>query len=474
MSANIVKYGVLCALFAVTSPLNGQVIKLLPDDGAAFDHFGSCVAIDNGIVAVGATSDDDNGSFSGSAYLFDAATGLQIAKLLPDDGAAGDQFGWSIAIHDGTIAVGAYYDNDNGDSSGSAYLFDAATGLQIAKLLPDDGAAFDHFGQSIAIHNGIVAVGAVFGDDNGTSTGSAYLFDADTGLQIAKLLPDDGAAGDHFGQSIAIHNGIVAVGAVFGDDNGTSTGSAYLFDADTGLQIAKLLPDDGAAGDQFGWSIAIHDGIVAVGALYHDDNGAAYGSGSAYLFDAATGLQTAKLIPVDGATHPLLFGISIAIDSGIVAAGARTGVDYVRFGKAFLFDAATGLQIAKLKPGDGGDDKFAESIAIDSGILAAGNEIDHDNQDSGSAYVFDVVQSCPADLTTQGTPQGDPSYGVPDGFVSTADIQFYVNLYVADHPDADLTTQGAPLGDPDYGVPDGFVSTADIQFYVNLYVAGCP
>jgi len=39
---------------------------------------------------------------------------------------------------------------------------------------------------------------------------------------------------------------------------------------------------------------------------------------------------------------------------------------------------------------------------------------------------------------------------------------------------ADTTTTGAAIGDPGYGVPDGMVTTADIQYYVNAFVAGCP
>ncbi len=39
---------------------------------------------------------------------------------------------------------------------------------------------------------------------------------------------------------------------------------------------------------------------------------------------------------------------------------------------------------------------------------------------------------------------------------------------------ADLTTQGAGIGDPGYGVPDGAITAADINYYVNLWAAGCP
>ncbi len=69
-----------------------------------------------------------------------ADLGDQLVKLLPNDGDAGDNFGRSVAISGATTVVGSRYDDDNGNDSGSAYLFDTATGQQIAKLLPNDGA----------------------------------------------------------------------------------------------------------------------------------------------------------------------------------------------------------------------------------------------------------------------------------------------------------------------------------------------
>jgi len=95
----------------------------------------------------------------------------------------------------------------------------------------------------------------------------------------------------------------------------------------------------------------------------------------------------------------------------------------------------------------------------------------------GVAVAFNRCTSpgCAADLTSVNAPVGDPNYGVPDGAVTAADIQFYVNAWVAgDGAIADLTTQNAPVGDPSYGVPDGLVSAIDIQFYVNLWIQGCP
>ncbi|MEE9293610.1 MAG: FG-GAP repeat protein, partial [Phycisphaerae bacterium] len=63
---------------AACADLGDQLFKLLPDDGAAEDFFGRSVAISGAIAIIGAPGDGDNGS----AYLFDTATGRQIVRLL--------------------------------------------------------------------------------------------------------------------------------------------------------------------------------------------------------------------------------------------------------------------------------------------------------------------------------------------------------------------------------------------------------
>jgi len=303
-------------LFDATTGL--QLYKLNPSMPSFGARFGISVAIDNDLVAIG-TQEGDNGLNSGSAYLFDSTTGLQVLKLLPDDGQSENHFGSSIDLQGAVVAIGANRDNDNGTNSGSAYLFDAKTGMQTMKLLPDDGETGDQFGISIAIESGIVVVGASFDDENGADAGAVYLFDSSTGDQLFKLLADDGAAGDGFGESVAIDNGIVAIGARFDGDNGAISGSAYLFDAATGLQLLKILPDDGAANDQFGNKLSIHNGILAIGAHQENANGSL--SGSAYLFNVDSGEQIAKLVSSDGSSTDF-FGESIAINKGIIVVGA--------------------------------------------------------------------------------------------------------------------------------------------------------
>ncbi|MCK4872138.1 MAG: FG-GAP repeat protein [Phycisphaerales bacterium] len=386
---------------AAHADFGDQLFKLLADDGAGGDYFGFSVAISGTTAIVGALY--DNSDDSGSAYLFDSTTGQQLFRLLPSDGAASDWFGHSVAISGATAIIGVYRDDDNGDASGSAYLFDTTTGQQIAKLLPSDGAGGDGLGVSVAISGTTAIVGAYHDDDNGGASGSAYLFDTATGQQIAKLLPSDGAQIDLFGYSVAISGATAIVGAYQDDDNGNESGSAYLFDTTTGQQIAKLLPSDGAAGDWFGRSVAISGATAIVGAAFDDDNGD--DSGSAYVFDTATGQQLFKLLPSDGAELDV-FGLSVAISGATAIVGAYEDDDNGgASGSAYIFDTATGQQIAKLLPDDGAaGDRFGDSVAISGATAIVGADWNDDNgYESGSAYLFDASAApCLGDLDGDG------------------------------------------------------------------------
>ncbi len=418
---------------AAYADLGDQLFKLLPDDGASNDQFGSAVAISGTTAIVGAFDDDDDGAGSGSAYLFDITTGVQIAKLLADDGAAGDFFGLSVAICGTTAIVGAGGDDDNGSFSGSAYLFHTTTGRQIAKLLPNDGAVGDQFGWSVAISGTTAIVGSYRDDDNGYNSGSAYLFDLSdpaNPAQIAKLLANDGTADDFFGANVAISGCIAIVGAHLHNGNGTYSGSAYLFDTTTGLQIATLVPVGGVAVHQFGGSVAISNATAIVGAS-SDDNGD--DSGSAYLFDIsdpANPTQLFKLLPNDGAAEDFFGPVAISGTTAIV--GARGDDDNGNnSGSAYLFDATTGRQVAKLLANDGAaGDSFGVPVAISgppgSEVAIVGANGDDDNGNlSGSAYLFDAAAAgnCPWDVNG-------------DGVVDHHDLLEVVhNLGLCDDPD---------------------------------------
>ena len=257
-----------------------QIAKITASDAADGDQFGTSVAAGSGKIVVGAYGNDDAGGASGSAYIYDLS-GTQLAKITASDAAAGDVFGFAVAVGSGRIVVGARGDDDNGSASGSAYIFDL-NGNEITKITASDIAAGDDFGWSVAVGCGRIVVGAKWDDDGGSNSGSAYIFDLE-GIQLAKITASDApAANDLYGNSVAVGNGRIVVGVPFDDDVPSSSGSAYIYDL-SGTQLAKITTSDAADGDTFGFGVAVGCGRVVVGAHLSDDTGSS--SGSAYIFD---------------------------------------------------------------------------------------------------------------------------------------------------------------------------------------------
>jgi hypothetical protein len=253
-----------------------QIAKIKASDASYFHYFGISVSVGSGRIVVG--TDYALGG-NGAAYIFDL-NGNQLAKIIASDGAEFDEFGISVAVGCGRIVVGASGDDDNGSSSGSAYIFDL-NGNQLAKIKALDGAFGDVFGYSVSVGSERIVVGAYRDDDNGSNSGSAYIFDLN-GNQLAKIKASDGGSGDSFGYSVAIGSGRIIVGAPNDAVDGLSaSGSLYVFNLN-GTQLAKIKASDGAFGDDFGYSVAIGSGRILVGAPYDDDNGDS--SGSAYIF----------------------------------------------------------------------------------------------------------------------------------------------------------------------------------------------
>jgi hypothetical protein len=363
-----------------------QAAKLVATDGASSDNFGSAVAIDGTTIVVGSPKDDDKGSSSGSAYVFERVSGLwvQTAKLVPNDGGASDQFGFSVGVSGNEIVVGSFNDDDGGSNAGAAYVFtkQGSFWVESAKLIPSDPGASDNFGRAVAIANGVVLIGAVNEDQKGTNAGAAYVF-AKSGpswVQSQKLLASDGAASDNFGVSVSIAGDTIAIGAYQDDDKGSSSGSAYVFEGGPGsfVQTAKLVAPDGAASDWFGFSVDVSGDMdsILVGAYQDDDNGS--NSGSAYLFPRITGSfgSSSKLIASDGiANDNFGFGVTLDVDRVLVGgsladpAGSSSGAVWSFSGSGLMcptFTAAPdsislgsgGTQTLTLAPGPGWEDQW--------------------------------------------------------------------------------------------------------------------
>lgn len=288
-----------------------ELFQLIAGDEFHGDRFGYSVAISGSTAIVGAPLDDDAGSKSGSAYLFDITTGNLLHKLTATDAAAGDEFGWSVSISGNTAIVGAARNDDAGNESGSAYLFDVNTGDQLFKLTSNDADAEDFFGRAVDISGNTAIIGAFADDDNGSASGSAYVFNTSTGNQLLKIKAEDASRGDWFGYSVSISSDVAVIGSIFDDDIAGNSGAAYLFDTITGNQLHKLKAIDAGTGDEFGWSVTIGNEFVVIGSTQNDDFGVS--SGSVYFYDVLSGNELKKLTASD-LVQADAFGVSVALD----------------------------------------------------------------------------------------------------------------------------------------------------------------
>ncbi len=429
--------------------LHGAYLKQ-PFVGAAF---GRALAISGDSLAVGA-SDDGNAdstlaepntlaNAAGAVFVYDRAPdgGWVLGSYLKAFNAArGAYFGWAVAMDGDLLVAGAPNENGSAESTleapdsrassaGAAYVFERQPGggwSQVAYLKASNAQSYDAFGSAVAVHDGVVVVGAPAEDGGSGSTveapdearsnaGAAYVFERDADgvwVQTAYLKARFASGSDRFGSAVAVYDGAVAVAAPDDDLRAGSTleGSAgYAGDAG-GVYVYRRGPDGAFAAeaylkasnaesyDHFGASLAMHGTWLVVGAPEEDggplstaeqpDNRASR-AGAVYAFargDDGAWEQMAYL-KVDEPGPDDHFGDSVDVfeDTVIVGspdedgsaastleapddAGDRTGAAYV-----FVHDEA-GWTLRRYLKADAPDtlDHFGAAVAVGAAGLAAG------------------------------------------------------------------------------------------------------
>ena len=192
--------------------------------------------------------------------------GTLVSKLEANDGEDDDNFGYNGAVLGDNFLVGSPRDDNE---NGAAYMF-STSGDFTEKIQGFTNDEQVRFGHSVAIREDSLIVGVQKGlSPNQVYTGSTYLFTL-SGNYSLTLTPSDGVTEDFFGNSVALSGDTIVIGANRDDDNGASSGSAYIYTLD-GAFVTKVEAPDGAALDNSGTSVAISDDIIAVGAE-DDDN----------------------------------------------------------------------------------------------------------------------------------------------------------------------------------------------------------
>ncbi len=388
--------------------------------GVGAQH-GNAVAINGNTMVVGARFDGTTASQAGAAYVYVLNGGVwtQQAVLLANDGAVADKFGYSVAISEDTIVVGAYNDDSPLSNAGSAYVFvrsgTAWTFQQ--KLTAGDATADDQFGVAVAVGGPTIFVGANFSDQPSNSdAGAVYRFSQSGTVwtQVQKLIPAGGVIlGDHFGESLAVSGSKLVVGSPGADDPFTAAGSVYVFVEGGGgvyTQQVKISIPSGANGDSFGFSVAIEGNTLVGGATQYTPIPAqpAYGAAYVYEFNGSTWVSQGRIVASDGASVDR-FGYSVAVSNGIVAVGAReddttAGPDA---GSAYIFtrSGTTWTQQQKIAPTDTfNGDRFGGSIALSFGnlVVGAAEKALSSPNGQGAVYYFTQINKTRFDFDGDG------------------------------------------------------------------------
>jgi hypothetical protein len=385
-------------LYSISPPPGGRQEDAL---------FGCSVAVNGGLMVVGAEHDDFPVRQSGVVRVFDTVTGALLHVIPNPSPDAFDRFGCSVSISGTRIVVGAVSDDV---ATGSAYVYELAgpsPTVPIATLKNPGTPAGVQFGWSVAISGLRVVVGAVCGNILATETGCAYVYDlagADPTVPIATLKDPLATQNDYFGNSVAIFDTRVVVGAMFEDTGAFNTGTVYVYDlasATPTIPMVTLNNPAPAVGDCFGNAVAIFGPRVVVG-TYQDDANAS-NAGTAYVYDLASAVPT---VPVATLNNPFpeasdYFGCSVAISGARVVVGAYADDAFLNAeGTVFVYDLSSGTPSVPStwirNPAPTTGDGFGYSAAISGTHVVVGALWDNAGaSDAGSAYIYDLASANP-------------------------------------------------------------------------------
>ena len=376
--------------------------KLVPADAMTGDSFGYSVGVDDEIVVVGAYLDDDLAQGSGAAYVFENVNGVWTEKMELHSmyGGVYDYFGQAVTADNNHIVVGSHNDGPTPFSNpGSIYVFpDSSDSSTFARFTGSDSGPYDRFGFSVAMDQDTIIVGARDYDSNSTSNnGGAYIFTGSgtTWTEQAILTQSDAAYGDSFGHAVAISGDTAVISAVNDQGAGWRTGSIYIFKNIGGnwVEQTKIEAFDKYMYDQFGYSVAISGNTILVGSPYDDDGGGS--SGSVYVYvEKVNGWELAQKFLSNDPNPADTFGYTLSLEGDVAIIGApgddesangggaiyrfeRNGTNWTQTDKRMASDASNAAQ-------------FGNAVAFDGTTEVAGSYADSVvGSASGSAYVFD-------------------------------------------------------------------------------------
>jgi outer membrane protein assembly factor BamB len=297
----------------------------------------------------------------GSILVASAQPSATVVLTSPNSQFNGE-FGYSVAISGNMVVVGAPEENVGGHTgAGAAYIFNAQTGGMVARLVDPNSQYYGEFGYFVAIMGNDVVVG---GD------GNVYTFNERTGTLVATLQSPNSQDSEEVGNSLATSGNVVVVGAPLENVSGYAyAGDANISNAATGELVAMLRSPNLQYFGNFGEAVAASQTFVVVGAPGETVGGNS-SAGRAYAFNAKTGTLVASLAST-GPQFSGNFGFSVAISGSdaVVGAPGETVDGEAYAGRVYVFNVSS---VTKSPPPAAvpGGPSLANSFM--SGVVVAG------------------------------------------------------------------------------------------------------
>lgn len=248
---------------------------LVPGDLVSHDRFGWALALSGDVLAVSAVGDDDGGQESGAVYVFRHAAGswTQEARLVAPAAAAHERFGWSLALDGDTLVVGADGSHAGAPDGGAAFVFTHAAGswsLQ-ATLTAAAPVRGERFGAALDLQGDQLAVGVpgrTVTDLPGAGAVEVWQRVGGSWSRETTLSDTAPAGFSNLGDTLALDDDRLLVGAPLADDAGSQSGRALLFVRDGGAWTVSgtLAPSLGDVNHTLGVGLDLDGPLAAVGA----------------------------------------------------------------------------------------------------------------------------------------------------------------------------------------------------------------
>jgi hypothetical protein len=291
------------------SDLTATPTRLHPLDGQPYDfNGGNGISMTDTHLVISGTGDDDRGTSSGSAYVYDLTTNQLIKKLYPSGSGSNIRFGFNCAVSDTHVAVASSGQSANSAYAASLYVWElsnlnaAPTHMQATSYssLAANASLGGGGGQTLVLHDDKLITSNRSGTSDDNWSGEVLMFDINnlsaepTIFEAPPATPQS-----RIGDSLRVRdNKLYAGGSGYG---------VWIWDlGDISADPVQIDPPAGTT--EWGEHIDVFSNSLLVGAARHSSD-----QGSAYLYDLGNLSADPIMITTDNIGQEEYFGKSVLV-----------------------------------------------------------------------------------------------------------------------------------------------------------------